>query len=208
MWDWLSATLDFGVLQTSDKVGLITALVTGLGFLVAVPALIFTAWSARAAARSANEAARQMELSREALRAQTLLSVMSYEREIKFSAKMDVVRALQKEMTYHALSPTQRDDIRAVVDFLNHIGHLIRYGYVSPRQMLLLYTPSIEACREVLIERIHWLDEIRQQAHNPKLYLHFESLCKRETQRILWGNGEATFTGDIYQPPKSLVQNS
>jgi hypothetical protein len=208
MWNWLATILDLGTIQPSDKVGLITALVTGVGALGAVLALIFAALSARAAARSATEAARQMELSREALRAQTFLSVTSYEREIELSGKMDMIRALPNNMAFDRLTQSQQKDIRAVVDFLNHVGHLIRYGYVSPRQMLLLYTPVIEACQLVLIERIRWLDQLRVQADSPKLYLHFESLCNRETQRIMWDNGEVTFTGDIYERPKSLAQNS
>jgi hypothetical protein len=145
-----------------------------------------------------------MELSREALRAQTFLSVTSYERQIEFSRRMEVIRALPKETTYAALNSAQRNDIRVVVDFLNHVAHLIRYHYVSPRQMLLLYTPSIEACQTVLIEQMQWLRQFRDQADNQKLYLHFESLCRWDNQRILWDNGEVTFTGDIYSPPKAL----
>jgi hypothetical protein len=202
---------------------------------VAAISLLF----ARGAVR---EAARQMALSREALRAQTYISVTSYEREIKFSRKMDAIRALGHRMahtattreqqaltkpsydaltperkgaltleqwalaktTYGALTPGQKDDIRAVVDFLNHVAHLISYGYVSTVHLLLLYEPSIADCQKVLIELMRWLDQFRDEAGSPIFYLHFASLCHPDKRKELWRNGRTQFTGDLLIRPDFL----
>jgi len=191
MWSYLAAQLG-GELTSGDKLNAVIAFGTMLAAMAAVVSVLFV-W------RTVRESARQMELSREALRAQTFLSVTSYEREIQFSRRMDIVRALPKNITYEALSPEQRADIRVVIDFLNHVAHLIRYGYVQPVQMLLLYTPSIEACETVLIEQMRWLDKVRADANNQKLYLHFESLCREDNRQSLWRNGKFTPTGDPYK---------
>ena len=167
-----------------------------------IAAAIFAARSARDAAHQIRLSRNEMVLHREQLHAETFLNVLGYEREISFSKNMDVIRRLGNK-GFAELREEEHASIRAVVDFLNHIAHLIRYGYVKPQQMLLLYTPSIEECQKKLIGKGKWLQELRDRADNPKLYLHFEALCRGDT---LWRgeNIEKVFTEDIYKPPQVL----
>lgn len=197
--------VSFSAMGTADKINFVIALGT-------IAAAVFAGWSARIAALATRDAAKQMELAtnqivlhREDLHAQAFLSVASYEREVEFSKNMDVIRALQ-DKPFDELTDPELKSIRAVVDFLNHVAHLMRYRYVEPQHMLLSYTPSIEACQEKLVGQGKWLQELRSRAGNPKLYLHFEALCNEENRRRIWeGRAEQVkWTGDFYQAPAVL----
>ncbi len=134
------------------------------------------------AAKSAREAATAVKLQREAIRAQTFIDLLNYEREIGFSQCMDCVRSLKDGdcadyKKFKKREPEKDKQIRQAVDFLNHLAHLIRHGYATPKHLLVLYTPSIEACQDKLLGEGKWLEGFRMDARSPKYYLHFERLC-------------------------------
>jgi hypothetical protein len=131
---------------------------------------------------SALVAAKAINLQRNAIRAQTFIDILSYEREINFSHCMDVIRGLTdgecKDYKKFINSQPDKDkQIRQAVDFLNHLAHLVRHGYIKPEHILILYTASIDACRKMLLGKDKWLDGFRKNAGSYKYYLNFECLC-------------------------------
>lgn len=119
-------------LTNADKINFIIALGTGAAAIAAA----YSAWLARGSIRGALDS----------FRAQTFLDVLSYEREVNFSQHMDVVRTLGSKSVATFTSEEQKS-ILVVVNFLNHIAHLMRNRYVVPMQLLLLYSPSIAVRR-------------------------------------------------------------
>jgi hypothetical protein len=109
-------------------------------------------------------------------------------------------------LTGRKLEKKDLESILAVVVFLNHIGHLIRYGYVNAKQMLLLYSPSIAECERNLTGEQQWLREIRRLRNDNRYYLHFGKLCEEETQALIWDEKEdkIVWTGDKYIPSPVL----
>lgn len=108
----------------------IVDLVVAIGTLLAA---IFAGGSALFAAKSARDAARAINMQREAVRAQTFVNIIDYEREINFSQGMDTIRGLKDEecknyTEFRKKQPEKDKEIRQVVDFLNHLAHLIRQG--------------------------------------------------------------------------------
>lgn len=156
-----------------------------LDFTVAIGTLlaaVFAGVSALVAAKAARDAASAIKLQREAIRAQTFVNIVDYEREIDFSRGMDPIRGLSDEeckdyKEFRKTQPEKDKHIRHVVDFLNHLAHLIRQGYVTPRHILGLYTASIEACRNKLLGEGKWLESFRTDAKSPRYYLNFACLC-------------------------------
>jgi len=177
----------WNALSNADRINFIIALCTGV-------AAVAAAYSARLARRSIRGAL-------EEFRAQAFLGVLAYEREVNFSAHMDVIRALGGKSAKD-LSKDERKSILVVVNFLNHIAHLIRHCYVVPKQMFLLYAPSIASCRDNLLGDGHWLEEQRKETREPRYYLHFAKLCERETEDLIWKNKaeKIIWTTDPYQP--------
>lgn len=175
-------------LSSADRINFTIALCTAIAAIAAA----YSAWMARRSIRGTLEE----------FRAQAFLGVLTYEREVDFSAHMNVIRGLQgrpaKEMT-----EDERSSILVVVNFLNHIAHLIRHCYVVPKQMLLLYAPSIAACRDNLLQDGQWLRELRKQTGEARYYLHFAKLCQRETEDLIWRDRAAKiiWTTDPYEPP-------
>jgi hypothetical protein len=185
-------------LSPTDRINLFVAIGTGLA---AVGAAVST-WFA---ARALRETLRQMEFQRAEFRAQTFLGVLEYEREVHFSQHMDVVRGLGGKSA-DKLTIEERASILVVVVFLNHIAHLIRHRYVVPKQVLLLYSPSIAACRENLLGEHQWLKTMRRDTGEGRYYLHFARLCQEETEDLIW-RGQAdkiAWTTDPYEPPTVL----
>jgi hypothetical protein len=115
---------------------------------------------------------------------------------------MDVIRALREEPA-SAITPEQRASILVVVNFLNHALHLIRHRYVVPKQLLLLYAPSIAACRNKLLGKDQWLQTLQSETKEPRYYVHFAKLCQEETIDMIWKDKEdkIDWTTDEYQPP-------
>jgi hypothetical protein len=162
-------------LSTKETLDIIIAIGTLL-------AALFAGISAIVAAKAARDTTVAVKLQREAIRAQTFMDTLSYEREIDFSSCMDIIRELNGEeyqnySEFCAKQPKKEKQIRKAVDFLNHLAHLTRHGYVTPKHILVLYTASIEACREKLLGQGKWLDSFRKNAKSPKYYLNFECLC-------------------------------
>src|SRR5436305_13545888 len=155
-------------------------LVIAVGTLLAA---VFAGVSALVAAMSAREASKALRMQREAVRAQTFVSILEYEREIKFSEGMDTIRGLRDSdckdyENFCKMHPEHERQIRQVVDFLNHLAHLIRLGYVEPRHILPLYSTSINACRAKLLGREKWLAGFRMAAGEGDYYLNFECLSR------------------------------
>jgi hypothetical protein len=187
MYFWNVLSRFWSALSGADKINLLIALSTAL-------AAVAAAWSAWLAKRSIRGAL-------EEFRAQTFLGILAYEREVNFSQHMDVVRALGGKPA-RGLTEEERKSILVVVNFLNHIAHLLRHRYVVPIQLLLLYAPSIAACRANLLGEGQWLKEMRKQTGEPRYYLHFARLCQKETEDLIWANKakEIVWTNDPYEP--------
>jgi hypothetical protein len=177
----------WSTLTSADKINFIIA----LGTAVAAIAAAYSAWLARRSIRGALDA----------FRAQTFLDILAYEREVYFSQHMDVVRTLGRKPVA-TFTNEERESILVVVNFLNHIAHLMRNRYVVPVQLLLLYSPSIAACRANLLGTGRWLEELRKNTGEPRYYLHFARLCQEETERLIWANkaDKIIWTRDPYEP--------
>ncbi len=184
---WNALSHFWNALSKADKINFTIALCTG----VAAVAAAYSAWLARRSIRGALEE----------FRAQAFLGVLAYEREVNFSAHMDVIRALRGKPAKD-LTDEERKSILVAVNFLNHVAHLIRHRYVVPKQMLLLYAPSIAACRDNLLGDGQWLKEQRKQTGELRYYLHFAKLCQTETEALIWKNKaeRIIWTNDPYQP--------
>lgn len=150
-------------LPVEQKINLIIAAGT-------IAAAVFAAFSAILAKRALTDAAR-------AFRAQTFQSIFEYEYQVHFSKRMDTIRKLKGKLPTDA----EREDILVVVNFLNHIAHMIRHRYVVPTHVLLLYGPSIKACRDNLLP---WLEAERK--NESRYYLHFEKLLDEKTAELVW----------------------
>jgi hypothetical protein len=196
-------------MDVTTAVTTITQAVSALGTLAAA---IFAGRAARSAAQSAKEAANAIDLQQEALRAQTsainlqkeallaqtFTNVIDYEKRIHFSTGMDLIRGLHKDdcrdyPMFRANHQNDDNQIREVVDFLNHLAHLIRQGYIQPRHILPLYSTSIRACRDTLLREGGWLDGFRS-AHGTDYYLNFERLCLGIDN--FWENGTIVWPDD------------
>lgn len=181
-------------LPPAEKINLIIAVGTIIAALAA-------ALSAVLAARAVRDAAQQMNVHLEEIRAQTFLSILAYEREVQFTKHMEVIRTLGGKPAAK-LTDEEQTSILVVVNFLNHLAHLIRYRYVVPKQLLLLYSPSIATCRNNLLGKDKWLDEVRRKSGDGRYYLHFEKLCQQETADLIWKDrsDDIIWTGDPYKP--------
>ena len=179
-------------------------LIVAIGTLLAA---VFAGASALIAARAVRDAASVINLQREAIRAQSFIDTIGYEREIGFSQGMDTIRGLSNEECvnydeFQKRQPGKDDRIRKVVDFLNHLAHLVRHGYVTPQHILILYTPSIEACRNKLLGEGKWLQGFGKNAHSPKYYLNFECLCNNLEN--LWYGKEVQWPDPRFQALEEL----
>jgi hypothetical protein len=174
-------------LTNADKINFVIA----VGTAAAAIAAAYSAWLARRSIRGALDA----------FRAQTFLDILAYEREVKSSQHMKVVRALGSK-SVATFTPEEENSVLVAVNFLNHIAHLMRNRYVVPMQLLLLYSPSIEACRVNLLGKGQWLEELRKRTNEPRYYLHFARLCQEDTQRLIWKNKahKIVWTRDPYEP--------
>lgn len=184
-------------MMTKDDIDLIVAIGTLL-------AAVFAGISALIAAISARKATKAIKLQREAIRAQSFIDILTYERDISFSECMDSIRSLKDGEcadyeTFHKNQPKQNRQIRQAIDFINHLAHLMRHGYVTSRHFLVLYTASIEACRDKLLGKGKWLEGFRKVAKSPKYYLNFECLCNNLEN--LWHGKEICW-------PDSQIQGS
>jgi hypothetical protein len=91
---------------------------------------------------------------RRTMRAQTFLAVLKTGQEIKLTETMDFIRRLNFENYADFLKgtcPQQQRDVRSVVDFFNHLGHLAKFGYLTKKQVVRLYWPSLKDIRERLL---------------------------------------------------------
>lgn len=171
-------------------------------------AAIFAAVSALMAAKSARDASKAIRMQREAVRAQTFVSIIGYEREINFSQGMDTIRGLgdadcKDYANFRKMQPDKEKQIRQVVDFLNHLAHLIRQGYVEPRHILPLYSTSIDDCRKKLLGKSEWLAGFRESAKSDEYYLNFEHLCKNLEN--LWKGEKVNWPDPAFQGSEDML---
>jgi len=149
------------------------AVVSLIAALAAILSAIF-AW------RAVGESVKQNELSRKAVQAQTFLAVTNTARELQFSKGMDIVRNLSyKNYDVFILkeSKNTQEQVRAVVDFLNDLMHLIEHEYLTEDHVLKIYYSSIRDCSKHLLP--WWLNGFRKEHKGKYYYLRFEQLCDR-----------------------------
>ena len=122
----------------------------------------------------------QNRLNRKAIQAQTFLTIVNTAREIKFSKGMDVIRSF-KYKSYQEYKSKESEDnqnlVRAVVDFLNDLMHMIKHGYLTEKHVLNIYYVSILACAERLLP--WWLDGFRKEHGSQYYYENFYQLCEQ-----------------------------
>ncbi|MBI4844282.1 MAG: hypothetical protein HY809_08185 [Nitrospirae bacterium] len=183
------------MMNFKDKIDLAVAIATLLATVFAGVAALF-------AAKSARDASKAIRMQREAVLAQTFVNILHYEKSIDFSKGMDIIRALKSDECenypeFYKKQSEKDKQIRQVVDFLNHLTHLIRQGYVEPRHIFPLYSTSIDACRKQLLGKGKWLEGFRVAANSSDYYLNFELLCNNLEN--LWNSKE------IEWPDSSLM---
>ncbi len=129
---------------------------------------------------AAGTALRQNTLNRKAIQAQTFLTIVNTAREIEFSKGMDLIRSFKYDnyQDYKSKESQEvKDLVRAVVDFLNDLMHMIKHGYLTERHVLNIYYLSILACAERLLP--WWLDGFREEHGNQYYYDNFHQLCEQ-----------------------------
>jgi hypothetical protein len=106
--------------------------------------------------------------------------VVNTAREIRFSRGMDIIRTLDYS-NYHDFKSKESEEvqeqIRAVVDFLNDLMHLIEHGYLSEEHVTKIYYSSIRDCSEHLLP--WWIDGFREEQKGEHYYLRFKQLCNK-----------------------------
>jgi hypothetical protein len=67
--------------------------------------------------------------------------------------------------------------VRSVIEYFNHLAHLVKYGYLSKKHVVRLYWPSLCDIRERLLP--WWLAGFRNQ-HGQEWYFEtFEWLVNQ-----------------------------
>jgi hypothetical protein len=120
---------------------------------------------------------RQTSLNRQAIQAQTFVTVVNTARTIRFSRGMDRIRALRfgdYDTFRDSTSPEVQRHVREVVDFLNDVGHMLRHGYLTRQHVLNIYCFSILDCSERLLP--WWLEGFRREHGGRDYYENFQLL--------------------------------
>ena|ERR1051326_5636752 len=142
------------------------------------------------AAMSALVAAGAFFLGRLSFQIQILLDIQNTARTIHFSRGMDAIRSLPSKSfdEYLKLDKEKKDDIRAVVDFLNDLWHVTKHHYIIRKHVKCMYYISIEAC----VIKLHpdWVDGFREiytldgTRGKKSYYQGFYSWCEEVRQDI------------------------
>jgi hypothetical protein len=170
-----------------DWIDYVTAFGTILAGIAAAVAASYAGSAAQKASSQLKVSSDQTKLTQDALRAQSFLGMIDYERAVDFTKHMDIIRSLDGR-SFDKLEPSEMVSIGIVVNFFNHLAYLIRHKYLTSKEILLLYSPSLKTCRENLTGQDKWLDGFRKQNKDEWYYLHFEFLCKEETIQMLWSD--------------------
>lgn len=121
----------------------------------------------------------QTRLLRNTIQASTFVTVVNTAREIQFSHGMDIIRSL-KYSSYDEFKVNvpleEQEQIRAVIDFLNDLRHMVRHDYLTEEHILNIYFVSIMDCNKYLLP--WWLDGFRKENNSRYYYLNFEQLCR------------------------------
>jgi hypothetical protein len=149
------------------------AIISILGAVAAILAAVFTWFQVR-------EATKQNAISRKAIQAQTFLMVVSNARELQFSQNMDAIRRLNYK-SYDTFKSKEskkvQEQVRAVVDFLNDLMHLVENDYLPEEHVLKIYYSSIRDCSKHLLP--WWLNGFRKEQKGEYYYLRFKLLCEK-----------------------------
>lgn len=165
----------------------IEIIISMIGIVIAIIGLSIATVAAWAAIKQNNESIKQTKeaieqnkLTQLSIQAQTFLTVVNTAREICFSKGMDIIRTLNYS-DYHDFkskeSKEAQEQIRAVVDFLNDLMHLIEHSYLSEEQVIKIYYSSIRDCSEHLLP--WWVDGFRKEQKGKHYYLRFTQLCDK-----------------------------
>ena len=99
---------------------------------------------------------------RKTMRAQTFLAVLKTGQELRLTEWMDYIRSLNFENydTFQRNTTVeQQRGVRSVIDFFNHLGHLAKFRYLTRKQVVRLYWPSLKDIRERLLP--WWIEGFR-----------------------------------------------
>jgi hypothetical protein len=119
---------------------------------------------------------------RRTMRAQTFLAVLKVGEEIELTKWMDYIRRLNVQSYAdfeNAATEVEQRGVRSVVDFFNHLGHLAQFKYLTNKQVVRLYWPSLNDIRERLLP--WWLAGFRARQvgkHRQWYYETFEWLVE------------------------------
>jgi hypothetical protein len=117
---------------------------------------------------------------RKTMRAQTFLAALKTGQEIHLTEWMDYIRRLNfndYDTFQRNTCAEQQRGVRSVIDFFNHLGHLAKFRYLTRKQVVRLYWPSLKDIRERLLP--WWLDGFRNSQvgeHRRYYYETFEWL--------------------------------
>ena len=113
------------------------------------------------------------------VRAQTFLAVLKAEQDIKLSRWLDFIRQINVNDYATFLTSTTDEDqkgVRSFIDYFNHLGHLVSYGYLTHKHIVRLYWASLWDIREHLLP--WWLVGFRKTQGQQWYYETFEWLVE------------------------------
>ncbi len=116
---------------------------------------------------------------RRTMRAQTFLAVLKAEQDIELSRWMDFIRRLDVNDYAAFLASTTAEEqrgVRSIVEYFNHLGHLVKYGYLTHKHVVRLYWASLKDIRDRLLP--WWLVGFRKTQGQQWYYETFEWLVE------------------------------
>ena len=116
---------------------------------------------------------------RKTMRAQTFLTVLKAEQDIELSRWMDFIRGLRvHDYAAFLASATAEEQkgVRSIIEYFNHLGHLVKYGYLTHKHVVRIYWASLKDIRERLLP--WWLSGFRETQGQQWYYETFEWLVE------------------------------
>jgi len=116
---------------------------------------------------------------RRTMRAQTFLAILRTEQDIELSRWMDFIRTLRVN-DYAAFQATasaeEQKGVRSIVEYFNHVGHLVKYSYLTHKHIVRIYWASLQDVRNRLLP--WWLEGFRKTQGQEWYYEKFEWLVE------------------------------
>lgn len=116
---------------------------------------------------------------RKTMRAQTFLAALKTGQDIEQSRWMDFIRGLRVN-DYAAFQATTTADeqkgVRSIIDYFNHLAHLVKYGYLTRKHVVRIYWVSLKDIRDHLLP--WWLNGFRAAQGQQWYYETFEWLVE------------------------------